>query len=113
MKSKIYTGACKYCGQVKSFALDVEEDPTEEQLDEAVTQNCDCEASMTNRVVNELFSNKPEIIPLIVVASEKVIEEAVEQVTIKVDSNTKAVVKLDLKTGRVKVRRIRTLTDEA
>lgn len=110
---KMYSGACKFCGQVKSFVLDVETEPTEEILDEAVTAECGCEESMTSRVVNELFSNKPEIIPLIVVATEKVTEEAVEQVTIKVDRNTKAVIKLDAKTGRAKVRRIRTLTDEA
>jgi hypothetical protein len=111
MKQRMLSGACKYCGQIRSFVS--EEELTEEEIDEKATLGCDCVESMTGRVVEELFKNKPEILPLIQQAVPLVEDEAIIDISIKIDKFTKASIKLDGKTGRAKIRRTRTLTDEA
>lgn len=109
-------GACKHCGQI--IILDIDEDAafSQQEIDELASKRCDCEIAKIQRDiensisdaiedVDKMFPESENIRGYVKQACELVGREYVENITIKIDSRTKAQIKKTTK-GKIRVERV-------
>lgn len=116
---KTVTGICQYCGQ--AIMVECEDDATEEQINKHASEKCICaeaeevrEAIMSEerarKNVEKLFG-KYEASEVLMAAVHPVAICAIDSVTVNIPNGVKGTV-LRGSNGKVKVKKVTTLTDE-
>ena len=116
MSEKVQYGACKYCGQIKPFEVD--EDVTNEKMDEMATEECNCDEAKqakklkesekrAERNIDKLFGQN-DAGEILKAAVHSVATYGIESITVKVGS-VKG--ELWLKNSEVMVKRTVTSTN--
>lgn len=122
-----YTGACRYCGQLKTGALPAGLNWTPEEVDEYVTETCDCYEAMLYtkrkkqkeaalRQIEVLFGEssnqkqEEEVLDLIRKGAIAMAEEQIQKLNIDIDAKTKVKMAITSK-GKIKIERQNTERD--
>lgn len=122
-----YTGACRYCGQLKTGQLPMGLNWTPEEVDEYVTETCDCFEAMfytkkkkqkeaALRQIEVLFGEssdqkqEAEILNLLREGAIAMAEGQIQKLNIDIDAKTKAKMSITSK-GKIKIERQNTERD--
>lgn len=113
------TGFCKYCGQ--AMMVECEENATEEQINEKASEKCICaEAEEVRETIMSEERARKNVVELfgqhdasevLIAAVHPVAIRAIDSVTINIPNGVKGTVTLG-NNGKVKVKKVTTLTDE-
>ncbi len=115
--TEIRVGCCRFCGQ--AYQLEVVGEWTDEMLDEAATNKCDCidaenwkkiqkRKKKAKETVEELFADEEEdILELLKDLAGKTLEGRIRKAAIVIGSGAKAAVSISAK-GGLKIERTET-----